>query len=852
MFGKQIKLKIKDNRGQGILEIIIAMAIFSLIAASIASMILGSFSGLEQGGEYTQAEALAQEGIEAIRSIREGAWNENIYNQSAVSISSNKWIFDGEGTDETIGQFTRTITFDNVCRDINDDITTCPGSYTDVHSKKVTVTVEWAIREGISNSVEKVTYLTNWDSTDWTQTDWSGSSGQSIWSDSAKYDSDDDNIATSTVGQISLISGDTKDDAFNNAADGNLSWPFSIAANYSYDSNKIEVTDGLAQLKDMGGEIDSNTQGLWHMNDSSGDLVDSSTNGNDLTQTVGTPTYSQDGKFNTSILFNGSDIKYINDGQQTGLDITDSLTLDAWIYRTASSTAEETILGKWKETGNARSYILFVNASNKLEFSLSSNGRSNGEVTLVANSEVLLNQWVHVAGVYDGSNMYVFQNGVLENSVSYSSGIADESSFFGIGGAEGKGGSSVYFNGLIDEARVSNTARWTSGFTPAIAAYGPGYASDSPSINPTTSGSATGIDSWSSFAETATKNGGEIYYQLSNDDGATWQYWNGSSWVAVGVSDYNTAIVINTNISDFSISNEQIMFKAFLESDGTQQVQLDDVSISFTAPGAVWQFSTWDVGSGEVRPTGSHNQSDGNPGGYVNITVPQGNNDQVGGYWEQAFTTYKDNPTGLSINFDYKVVDFNDTPNVAHVRIYVDTTSGTPTIQVGSSIDVSGEGSWTSASTIDPSAAITTAGVYYLKIVFWVETPGGNPGPFTIGFDNVNIDLGNGEYPTSGSLTSSAFDMSNTSPVQVIEWNEIKPANTDTQFQVRTASDSSGAPGVWTDWYGATGSGTYFTYASGTLVSTDLNGNQWVQYQVNLTGDGDETPILQEVRVNYK
>ena len=89
-------------------------------------------------------------------------------------------------------------------------------------------------------------------------------------------------------------------------------------------------------------------------------------------------------------------------------------------------------------------------------------------------------------------------------------------------------------------------------------------------------------------------------------------------------------------------------------------------------------------------------------------------------------------------------------------------------------------------------------------------------------------------YQTSGTLTSSAFNMSDASPVQVIEWDETLPSCSPActiKFQVRTAPDASGTPGVWTSWYGATGAGTYFTNHYGTLISTDLNGNRWVQYR---------------------
>jgi len=50
----------------------------------------------------------------------------------------------------------------------------------------------------------------------------------------------------------------------------------------------------------------------------------------------------------------------------------------------------------------------------------------------------------------------------------------------------------------------------------------PSYATDIPTIEPTASLQPASVTTWDSIVETATKNGGEIYYQLSDDDGSTW------------------------------------------------------------------------------------------------------------------------------------------------------------------------------------------------------------------------------------------------------------------------------------------------------------------------------------------
>jgi hypothetical protein len=112
-----------------------------------------------------------------------------------------------------------------------------------------------------------------------------------------------------------------------------------------------------------------------------------------------------------------------------------------------------------------------------------------------------------------------------------------------------------------------------------------------------------------------------------------------------------------------------------------------------------------------------------------------------------------------------------------------------------------------------------------------------------------------GGYQTSGQLISSALNMSDNSPIQTIGWTETIPTCSpvcDIQMQVRTAPDSGGVPGTWTSWYGSSGVGTYFTSGVVQLISSAINSNRWVQYLVNFSGDGVDTPILSDVTLNYK
>jgi type II secretory pathway component PulJ len=160
-----LKNKIKDDSGQSLIEIIIAISIFAMIFSSMISLSLGGFNALRQGGEQIEAEALAQEGLEAVISVRNRDWNLlNACNSSCiVSISGGRWVL-SSGAEEIIGKYTRKVSFADVYRNASNKIVVfgTPGAILDPNSKESTSLVEWNIRPGILNEVRRVSLVTNW------------------------------------------------------------------------------------------------------------------------------------------------------------------------------------------------------------------------------------------------------------------------------------------------------------------------------------------------------------------------------------------------------------------------------------------------------------------------------------------------------------------------------------------------------------------------------------------------------------------------------------------------------------------------------------------------------------------
>lgn len=157
------------QRGFSIVEILVAVAV--LIASFVSVLTAFQIAARHGRGtlEQMQATALAEEGIEAMTTIRDTGWN----NLSSLTIgTSYDLVFSGTAwattqTPQMIdGVFRRTVVLDEVYRRNSDKdimVSTSPDAKTiDFGTKKVTVRVSWATTTP-SGGGERImeTYLMN-------------------------------------------------------------------------------------------------------------------------------------------------------------------------------------------------------------------------------------------------------------------------------------------------------------------------------------------------------------------------------------------------------------------------------------------------------------------------------------------------------------------------------------------------------------------------------------------------------------------------------------------------------------------------------------------------------------------
>src|SRR5262245_8976897 len=134
--------------GFSVVEVLLAATVFGFLVAALSGAIIYGRSSTVIAGDRARANLLAEEGLEAVRNIRDHAYTNLVDTTPTAGLaqSSNQWVF--SGASDVTGIYTRTITISSV----------------DSTRKLITSTVTWSAG-GISRQVSVSTYLTNWQAT---------------------------------------------------------------------------------------------------------------------------------------------------------------------------------------------------------------------------------------------------------------------------------------------------------------------------------------------------------------------------------------------------------------------------------------------------------------------------------------------------------------------------------------------------------------------------------------------------------------------------------------------------------------------------------------------------------------
>jgi tetratricopeptide (TPR) repeat protein len=202
-------------------------------------------------------------------------------------------------------------------------------------------------------------------------------------------------------------------------------------------------------------DITAGLIGYWPMDKGvDGNIIDGS-NTNNTATCFGTIEWS-DGKFNKAIYFDGTST-YLNCGRSKKLRPTSQLTVSAWVnvdkfnyYAGIASNVHDT---QYTESG----FSLLTDTDGVFGFGLIT---GNGSMTYTNEAGYSINQWYHLAGVYDGSESMLYVNGVKVNSNNQSGLIDwDPESLYGFEiGRFADDDDEYYFQGAIDDVGIWSRA----------------------------------------------------------------------------------------------------------------------------------------------------------------------------------------------------------------------------------------------------------------------------------------------------------------------------------------------------------------------------------------------------------
>lgn len=190
--------------------------------------------------------------------------------------------------------------------------------------------------------------------------------------------------------------------------------------------------------------------GAYGFDEASGtQVLDASGRGNHGTLANGTR--STAGRFGRAIAFNGTS-SLVTVPDSAALDLTNALTLTAWVYPTSWASGWKSLIMKERTGGLV--YSLYANSNT--DQPASSLRIASTRQSLRAGAHLPTNSWTHLATTYNGATQRFFVNGVLVDSRAQTGDLEVSAGPLRIGGNTVL--ANEYFQGRIDEVRVYRRA----------------------------------------------------------------------------------------------------------------------------------------------------------------------------------------------------------------------------------------------------------------------------------------------------------------------------------------------------------------------------------------------------------
>lgn len=158
-------MKYTYNRGIGLLEVVVAVAIIGVALGSVVISYSFYLKAALQNTDVIKATYLAEEGIEAVRILRDTSWTDELETLNfdtdyflTYATTTKTWsVTENADNNYVDGKYMRTLRLDEVFRDSNNDIVHIGGTE-DAETILAEVMVSWSDRGATSTRSLKAYY----------------------------------------------------------------------------------------------------------------------------------------------------------------------------------------------------------------------------------------------------------------------------------------------------------------------------------------------------------------------------------------------------------------------------------------------------------------------------------------------------------------------------------------------------------------------------------------------------------------------------------------------------------------------------------------------------------------------
>ncbi|MGH2556972.1 MAG: LamG-like jellyroll fold domain-containing protein [Actinomycetota bacterium] len=167
--------------------------------------------------------------------------------------------------------------------------------------------------------------------------------------------------------------------------------------------------------------------------------------GLDNSGTISGATWSDNGRYGKALQFDGSN-DMVTIADSVSLDLTDGMTLEAWVRPTSESGWRTVLL---KEQPDGLAYGMY--SSNNSNQPPSLYGHISSDVAAIGDDRLPMSTWCHLAGTFDGQTLRLYVDGDLVATRSLAGDLRTSNTPLRIGGNQVWG---EYFRGTVDDVRI--------------------------------------------------------------------------------------------------------------------------------------------------------------------------------------------------------------------------------------------------------------------------------------------------------------------------------------------------------------------------------------------------------------